>query len=81
MPELTLHKSLYDGPAVHAVAAQYRDLATITVDEGEHELLVRFEDIDPDVQDVLLDHFGNHVLVESLRSHVGAEQALLGEVS
>lgn len=81
MPELSLHKSLYDGAAVHAVAGQYSGVARVSVEEGEHELLVRFDQVDPDVADVLLDHFANHVLVQTLRSHVQAEQALTGSAS
>ncbi len=79
MAELLLHKSLYDGPSVHRVAALYGEVARVSIDDGEHELIVRFDDVDPDVADDLLDHFGNHVLVESVRTHNHAEQTLTGQ--
>lgn len=81
MPEIFLHKSLYDAAAVHAVAAQYQGVATVAVEDGEHEVVVRFDQVDPDVVEVLVDHFGNHVLVETVRRHAGAEQTLLGDRS
>jgi len=81
VPELVLHKSLYDVAAVHAVAALYGGVATVAVDEDDHAMTVRFDDVDPDVADVLVDHFGNHVLVETVKSSNAAEQVLIGEGS
>lgn len=81
MLELTLHKSLYASGAVHAVAAMYGGVAQVAVDESEHDLVVRFDQVDPDVAEVLLDHFANHVLVETVRTTVQAEQAMTGEAS
>ncbi|RME23240.1 MAG: hypothetical protein D6798_13935 [Deltaproteobacteria bacterium] len=79
MPELMLHKSLYDAAVVHQVARLYEGVATIAVDEDPHAVTVRFDDVDPDVADVLVDHFGNHVLVETVKQANAAEQVLMGD--
>lgn len=78
MAELLLHKSLYDAAVVRAVAALYEGVAAIGIDEAEHELIVRFDRVDPDVAEVILDHFANHALVETVRANAGAEAALQG---
>lgn len=64
--ERALHRSLYDAGAIRDLVPQYQGVATITVDEAENELRLRFSGIDPDVADVLVDHFCNHVLVETV---------------
>lgn len=61
-----MHRSLYDAGAIRDLVPQYRGVAAIEVDEAEHELRVRFSAIDADVADVLVDHFCNHVLVETV---------------
>jgi len=64
--ELALHRSLYDAEAVRDLLPQYQGVATIRVDEAEHELRLSFTEIDPDVAPMLVDHFCNHVLVETV---------------
>ena len=64
--ELTLHRSLYDVGAVRDLVPQYQGVATIRLDEAEHELRLQFSEVDPDVASMLVDHFCNHVLVETV---------------
>lgn len=76
--ELRLHRSLYDGDAIRAVAERYAAVATIAVDVGEHELTVRFDQVDPDVADVLTDHFCNMALHETIVRRNRAEATMAG---
>ena len=76
--ELRLHRSLYDGDAIGAVAERYAAVATISIDAGEHELTVRFDQVDPDVADVLVDHFGNMALHETIVRRNQAEATMSG---
>lgn len=78
-PEVSLHRSLYDAGAVEAVASLYAGVARVTVLPAEHELTVRFEQVDPDVADVLVDHFCNHVLAETVVRRNQAEATLRGD--
>lgn len=76
--ELTLHRSLYSTDAVRAAAAAFGALATVTVLDRDHELLVTFSDVDPDVQEVLLDAFANHALFETTKQHASQTPPLRG---
>lgn len=78
-PEVSLHRSLYDGGAVEAVASLYAGVAQVTVLPSEHEVTVRFEQVDPDVADVVVDHFCNHALVETVVRRNQAEATLRGD--
>jgi hypothetical protein len=64
--ELALHRSLYDAGAVRELLPQYQGLASIRLDETENELRLVFSEIDPDVAAMLVDHFCNHALVETV---------------
>lgn len=78
---VSLHGSLYDLDAARQVAEGYGGLARVELEPGAYDLTVRFHDVDPDVTDVLVDHFCNHVLVETVRRHNQAEGRLRGEVA
>ena len=66
---LTLHRSLYRPEAVSASAAAFAGLARIEVEPLESEIRIRFDEVDPDVHEVLLDAFANHALAETVRLH------------
>jgi len=77
--EVSLHRSLYDADAVTAVAARYDGLATFHIHAGEHDIVVAMTDIDPDVADVLVDHFCNLALQETIVRHNQAEATMTGQ--
>ncbi len=66
---LRLHRSLYRGSAIRSSAAAFAHLAQIEVEEGEAEILIRFDAIDPDVAHLLVDAFANHALAATVRAH------------
>jgi len=74
--ELRLHRSLYDDDAVYDVAAKYAGVATIQIEADGDSLRVHIDQIDPDVADVLVDHFCNHVLSETVVRFNQAESSL-----
>ncbi|MCB9778820.1 MAG: hypothetical protein H6742_09675 [Alphaproteobacteria bacterium] len=78
---IELHGSLYDLAAVRELAGQYGGVARLSLEEGDHAVTVRFDDIDTDVADVLVDHFCNHALVETVRRNSQAEARLRGELA
>ena len=69
---LGFHRSLYDPQAVRAAADAYLHLARVEVIEEGDEVLATFIDIDPELADVLLDAFANHVLHETVIRSRGA---------
>lgn len=76
--DLSLHRSLYDSDAVADVAGRYSGVATIDVTVGQHDLVVRFDKVDPDVADILPDHFCNMALQETIVRRNQAEAAMAG---
>ena len=59
-------RSLYEPEAVRAAAEAYAELATIDVQLLGDDVQVDISKPDPDVQDVLIDEFCNHVLHETI---------------
>lgn len=80
MTEVRLHRSLYGADAVHRVAGMYGNVAQVAVEDLDHELCVRFSQVDPDVSEILLDHFCNHVLAETVKDSRRSEKILAGEL-
>lgn len=76
--EVLLHRSLYEPQAIDEVAALYGGVARLTVEPLDHELRVRFDEVDPDVADVLVDHFCNHVLARTVVMRNQSEATLIG---
>lgn len=78
---ICLHGSLYDLSAVQELVGQYGGVARISVESGDHSVTLSFADVDEDVADVVVDHFCNHALVETVRRNSQAEARLRGELS
>ena len=67
---LTFSRSLYRLDGIEAAAVAYAELATITVTDGEDEIVVAFAAPHPDLPaDQLLDSFSNHALFETIRRY------------
>ncbi len=64
MKTLSLHKRLYSRASVQAAADAFVELATIELKSENTHLNVTFSDIDPDVEDVLVQEFANFALAE-----------------
>jgi hypothetical protein len=64
--QLVLSRSLYLPEAVEAAVQAYAELATFEVDLEGADIAIAISDIDPDVEDVLVDEFCNHVLGETI---------------
>lgn len=77
--EVCLHRSLYDSLAIEEVAAQYAGVARVSVSTTEHELRVVFDEVDPDVAEVLVDHFCNHALAATVVRRNQSEATLRGQ--
>ena len=61
--ELVLNKKLYAKDAVDETVEAFSPFATITrVDEGRVAWRLRFDDIDPEFDDVIADEFANYAL-------------------
>ncbi|NOY24624.1 MAG: hypothetical protein GXP62_02020 [Oligoflexia bacterium] len=76
--DLSLHRSLYDSDAVADVAGRYSGVAMIDITVGPHDLVVRFDKVDPDVADILPDHFCNLALQETIVRRNQAETTMAG---
>lgn len=57
-------RELYSLEAVKQAAQDYAELASFQVSDGGADIIVEIAEIDPDVQDVLLDEFCNQALSE-----------------
>jgi hypothetical protein len=66
MIQLLLDKKLYQAEAVKEAAADFSELAKIEVTNSGSQLQVTFEEIDPDVADVLVDEFLNFALAGTI---------------
>ena len=63
---IRLHRKLYTHPSVEAAKTAYKDLAVISIEtEGEYYVLT-FEEIDPDVEEMILAEFANYALAETI---------------
>lgn len=67
MPELRLSHSLYDPKAVQSAVADFARLASIEVQAGESESLVRMSDLHPHFGERLVDELANHALALSVQ--------------
>jgi hypothetical protein len=65
--KLVFSRSLYQPAAVDAAIEAYRALATFEVKLLDQEIQVTISKPDPDVADVLVDEFENHVLSETIK--------------
>ncbi len=61
-----LSRSLYLPEAVQAAAEAYSELARIEVRVLDSDIELSIDEIDPDVQDVLVDELCNHALHETV---------------
>ena len=60
---MVLEKKLYKQDAVDATVEAFSPFARITmVDEGREAWRLRFDEIDPEFQDVIADEFANYAL-------------------
>lgn len=59
-------RSLYQAEAVQAAVEAYQELATFDVKVRDDDVAVEIFDPDPDVANVLVDEFCNHVLHETI---------------
>lgn len=66
---LSFSRSIYRLDAIEAAVGAYAELAEISVEAGESEVVVTFTSPHPAVADELTDAFGNHVLFETVRRH------------
>ena len=61
--ELVLDRKLYSGHAVDATQEAFTPFARITrVDDDRTAWRLRFDEIDPEFQDVIADEFANYAL-------------------
>lgn len=68
MPELRFHRSLYDAASVVAAAETFGHLATITVEENEHDVKLLLEDVHPHFEGKLGDELANYVLQATIQA-------------
>ena len=59
-------RQLYSAEAIENTVGAYDHLAKITVEVEGQDIVVRFEDEDPQHAEVLVDSFCNHVLYETI---------------
>ena len=71
MHELRFHRSLYAPEAVQAAARAFEQLASVTVEQNEHDTLVGLADLHPHFGDRLVDEFSNYVLRASVQAWRG----------
>jgi len=67
MAALAFSRDLYAAEAVDEAVRAYAGLARFAVSQGGADVLVEVSEPDPEVADVLLDEFCNHVLNETVR--------------
>ena len=63
---LNLHKRLYPRAAVTAAVEAYGDFALIQVQNAHPYTTVVFDEVDPDVDDVIIREFANFALAEAI---------------
>jgi hypothetical protein len=63
---LEFSRSLYRVDAVEAAAAAYGECARVVVTVAGSEIVVAFEDVDPELGEDLFDAFANHALFETI---------------
>ena len=68
MKTLSLHKRLYPRAAVQAAIDAFEELAVIRVTSEKTHLQVTFTQVDPDVDDVVVQEFANFALAEAIES-------------
>lgn len=66
MMRVVLDKKLYRAQAVKEAAEDFAELATIAVTSSPKGIEVTFDQIDPDVSDVLVDEFLNFALANTI---------------
>jgi len=62
MTHLSFDKRLYSKAALAESAQDFSHLAAFHIQEQDDRIEVTLENIDPDVADVLVEEFANHVL-------------------
>ncbi len=66
MKTVVLNRKLYGATAVRSAAEDFAELATIVVDSSGQDIAVTFDEIDPDVAEVLVDEFLNFALAATV---------------
>jgi hypothetical protein len=66
MMSVVLNRKLYVATAVRSAAEDFAELAQIAVTTSEKGIEVTFDQIDPDVADVLVDEFLNFALAATI---------------
>ena len=65
---LQLHRKLYRASALNTAMEAFAELATISVQRDDRYFQVSFTEMDPDVEEVLVQEFANYVLAETVES-------------
>ena len=68
MKTLSLHKRLYPRAAVQSAMDAFEELAVIALASDKNHLQITFSDVDPDVEDVVVQEFANFALAEAIES-------------
>ena len=69
---LKLNRKLYTATSLKVAVEAFQGLASIVVERTESHFVIRFEDADPDVKDVLAQEFGNYALAETIEGRGSA---------
>ncbi|HJN72439.1 MAG TPA: HxsD-like protein [Myxococcota bacterium] len=68
MPDLRFHRSLYPAEVVVSAAETFSQLATITVEDNEHDVKLSIEDVHPHFEGRLADELANYVLQATIQA-------------
>ncbi len=66
MKKVVLNRKLYGVAAVRSAAEDFAELAKIEVDSSGQDLEITFDQVDPDVANVLVDEFLNFALAATI---------------
>lgn len=72
MKSLRLHKRLYSAAGIRAAAEAFAELAQIGIQTDDPHASIQFQDIDPDVEDVIVAEFANFALAETIEGRTKA---------
>ena len=64
---VTFDHSIYSPDSISAAVEAYAGLLSVTLADDEGATTARFDELDPDEGEMLVDAFCNHVLYESIQ--------------